>query len=967
MFSKPGSDKLDELFKRTLNSANPFRLFLFCFNGYDGVGDFKHGLLYYRWFKMAFRHTPHVEIKLLTFVTDEKLAQAKFLLTPELADTVHYTRNIDDHPVELVKSKDIIVNHGYNWKEINGLIERLLNHPYIRRFLLQADVYLNVSVPAKLFPNFIKALVENNSQTFISSVLEYAPAVHRISHKLDPLPDRVHEVSMGIRYNNVGLYLNESMMEFRNQSFDIVIEGLENDRFKQILKNTSKPFIGIGYLQNTDADLHFVRFCLSLSHSHEDCVLFINPETGLILRSLAAEFNFGRVMEDTHETRFSDSPRSLYILGFPGISENDKERIQAVADIVAGSGDNSLSDAFTSKLPYIQSLDWKRQFVDTLMCFANSHHLGYLTEYIKVHNTLSQYYGYHYDEGKKRKQKIFQKIVKFTQRFHKELIDEVKQFRRIILHKKNVLHFLQEYLTLIKLARVMRLAGPQDWASLLATISMKSNCLAMFYVPDLSFLTNDESVLEHFLTMGLLRRPYFFSEIEINPLQSYRLLKHGIIALSNVNSDTQFKIFKLALEQNDMITCAIYIQNNFNLVTFFQHFPQLLVLAARLFKNPSCSQLVDKGSTQNRAFKLFFAIDTDDITICQQCLSANYSIEMILTETAVFKQLQGRTALMFSLAKSNRACARLMVEVMSEGSFDYEDIKGQSAHTLAKTNHPHLSAIIHKKLLSTTLTLRFGHIVRILPKQLICENRKSAYEIWHALRELNIHTSRPIQNRLNIPEIKTILMLLLYGEEQDIFKPGTQETFSVFIMKTFIYKVLNIELQSAKLLSANLVEYKLASKQTVLATDFEQRLSTTVPEVADHLKIDNQQQLLYTEEFNSEASQELVKSCGNHLLTNLLSQALDIPTEEITIALKLDSSTCYAYIKLHAANQTEYLALRKKCIARFKGMFYYDELLHRHTWHCGLRTKSSDILKELLVMQTLDNQQQLTFSSGMRK
>lgn len=399
MFIKDEEIDKNEVTKKIYENFNnlPQTNIIVCtHNMSDGIGDFIHALHAFNDIKrIGSKH----KIKLIVNTHLSRLGMIIKVLTLNFPEETQGTRwiavSLDDQIPELIeKNIKNIIDVDIDLIDIVLACNSQINSPIklesnlsIKNFLQNTYFILNVSTRFNESIIYHSLdLVPKNCQ--IHSFLEY------YQFRLSNVSCGIHEKSMGIQENEIGLKLRSSLFNrakgygetnktlvLRELSPTILakIMGVEPNEFititdEQVKRHFSNKLLAIGYLNNTSkhAPSYFFHVLLGFAQCkniHHIDVILPNgkPEPYENINDLS-DFTI-----KVSDKQYGQGPITLNIITLDMISFRDMDILVSASDCVAGSGDNSFSDAFACKqIPFFSLAIYKMTAMEYLIDYIDN-------------------------------------------------------------------------------------------------------------------------------------------------------------------------------------------------------------------------------------------------------------------------------------------------------------------------------------------------------------------------------------------------------------------------------------------------------------------------------------------------------------------------------------------------------------------------------------------------------------------
>lgn len=397
------------------------------FNLADGIGDFKNLIDYYMWTESAFLGC-NANIKAIALVSTNKLDMAMKVLPKELAkrkdQDIYIVRPNEEFNEEKAKNAKIIIlsweksptsfkdlnekdfGKALNEKERKYFDQLIDSNPVLKNIFAESDLTLNIAVRFLLKDN-VFGLAHLPKTSLVHSILEIGPVLYSKgsinSQSLSCYPDTWIENWMGVKdeEGGIGFKFDESVYQ-NSQSVNSIEEKsallakMENKKLLAFLcrkspdqnisiEDTKKYFdsawLGIGYLQDeklTNTYLKLLMQTANTQHSqYVDAIINLKLVNLDEIKKYAFEQGYTDIeaididgnpypinLKDLHQE--GATKKVLRLINFSGISDSDLEITTNVSAIVAGSGDNSMSNTIAAAsgtmIPFFHIPEWKRDF-----------------------------------------------------------------------------------------------------------------------------------------------------------------------------------------------------------------------------------------------------------------------------------------------------------------------------------------------------------------------------------------------------------------------------------------------------------------------------------------------------------------------------------------------------------------------------------------------------------------------------
>lgn len=391
---------LHEHLERRCKNNDPFELLLYTFNNSAGVGEFKHLVEFFSYYRQVLQEWKEVvTLRALCVVHPEKInavrQQLQYLqsLTDQEIYQINPLHQTFDEKVAANKRFIFWIDGGAQRgsSDIKLIEQRELLRNFVKKH--QATVNVSTSLEINCGADF------NQDDIFQMSDLKtcYKQCINEYGHKpvfytrvqnhnRAPQTNRLvyDAYAMGVQAQHSGLKFNTHMINY----------SISGKKPEQLLNEIdSKPLFSFltesktaelyckennlyfGYLQTTSDAEYFIITALAISDkSHVDIItnlscwktdtlkFLTDPILGDI-KKITVLTNKQQIIAEIKFNNTHNSSKEIRIIDLGGISEHDKEILESVAQIDASSGDNSHSAQIsggvgTPKFPFFQSRPW---------------------------------------------------------------------------------------------------------------------------------------------------------------------------------------------------------------------------------------------------------------------------------------------------------------------------------------------------------------------------------------------------------------------------------------------------------------------------------------------------------------------------------------------------------------------------------------------------------------------------------
>jgi ankyrin repeat protein len=433
------------------------------FNVTDGIGDFVNQADYTAWLMQVFKPYPNFQIRALSLLEAGKYGLAKKLMPDEMKKVTTVTVTSDSKLSDLPRdAKNFFCEHQIN-----------PNNPVIRELTTSADWVMNVARYFYFHPELEELLNQFRQDCFVQSRGEYGPLGKK--HADMEQKKIYYENCMGVKANEGGVKFYpeiEAICESA-QSDDArskLLATVENEKLRVALAgnevgNYSQTHgFGFGYIQVPAYSVLFARMMVAKS---KDKDLGATVITNLAhFQSVADNKEFMRELKEdgygeiqllnndgTVQKKISagGGKKVLTLVEFRGTSQQDKEKMIAMADMVAGSGNSSFSEMLSAKrLPFIQPIPHVKDFYRSFLSELAEH---------KIENDqlLRRYLELNLSENMKEAE--IQELLKMVsdKNINEKLLKAWQQYCQALKEKRNAYDDFIEMVTAFAIEKMLEL------------------------------------------------------------------------------------------------------------------------------------------------------------------------------------------------------------------------------------------------------------------------------------------------------------------------------------------------------------------------------------------------------------------------------------------------------------------------------------------------------------------------------
>jgi hypothetical protein len=349
----------------------------------DGIGDYVSQVYFIEKFKKLTHHLPNVNLKNISFVSDQKLQTARFVRENKISEESVYILKQNNNDESMSSYANII---GIPTSETQQ--NNLANIIYNADFLFNIALGLGVDQNSKLIPGlgysfcpcYFEIDVQNlKKNLFIESWKQYSFENLFASIKIsqsDPsyegpvfseTPMGLSSNQKGIRFiDNISFAAKEDKSDLIDSFSSKILNDLSSLKENQTLADYAlNNSFAVGYLQDISATALFVILACELSPKKGDMNILINlsyfnsikGEQSFIENIVALGFTQIQLSGSNDTIQLANCEnkkrRILRLFDFKGISDMDKGCFYGLAEMIAASGDTSFSELISAGLTHL--------------------------------------------------------------------------------------------------------------------------------------------------------------------------------------------------------------------------------------------------------------------------------------------------------------------------------------------------------------------------------------------------------------------------------------------------------------------------------------------------------------------------------------------------------------------------------------------------------------------------------------
>lgn len=374
---------------QTLNNVNAhfadhkINILTMSHNASDGYGDFINQVDFGAWFIDFFSKYPTFKIYGISILEEKKFPVGIKLMPDNVkAKGVLQITSEQDYPKTNPLEGPQNILCGFSVEPGKQYIVPL-NVPFINQLLGEADFVFNAAryfwVEEATVGKFLRYFIP---QAYVVSRGEYGPLGEKDK---DSYQKKIYyENCMGPQDEQSGIKIYPELMrlciEAKTDSIkSAVLETLENKNLLKSILSGDQPNhylkthgFAFGYIQNKDYSVLFARLMIAKSQNKEAGVTIVSElshfndiEKNALFMEQLKNNQYGKIIfikNDGKEEKVIDVPNAnggkvLTLVEFRGTSQVDKNKMIALSDMVAGSGNSSFSEMISSlRFPFIQPI-----------------------------------------------------------------------------------------------------------------------------------------------------------------------------------------------------------------------------------------------------------------------------------------------------------------------------------------------------------------------------------------------------------------------------------------------------------------------------------------------------------------------------------------------------------------------------------------------------------------------------------
>lgn len=333
----------------------------------DGIGDYVSQIYFIEKLTELCKFAPNVSMKHISLVSNQQLEIAKRVRSNKISENDVLEFNNPDF-LQLNHDKTNLI--GIPTSDQKLLVDKILD---------KSDFIFNLAIP----------LIVSNRTISLSEGSQYAPCsfgIHYESLQKNPMitswceynfegnksTDRYYDgpmfsqFGMGLEANKKGIRFIDDIAVAMKKDKETLLNSLSKEKFKipyndkNIAQYIQDNSFATGYLQRKGASKGFVIMACQTSPKAGDMNMLVDIshfesillDTAFIQAIIAAGFTHIVLPEGEFPLSNSEQkkPRSLRLFNFKGISNKDKMAFYVLSEMIAESGDTSLSELITAGL-----------------------------------------------------------------------------------------------------------------------------------------------------------------------------------------------------------------------------------------------------------------------------------------------------------------------------------------------------------------------------------------------------------------------------------------------------------------------------------------------------------------------------------------------------------------------------------------------------------------------------------------
>lgn len=520
----------------------------------DGIGDAKSAIDVYLQLKEVYKNT-NTKIKLILLIDDDRLKALDFLIPKEFQNEIDISELGDSIPdTKANKSIHILSmnKQRYSGFEVsNDITTTVDNTPFLAEHLKKSNLFFNISSPLHgVVTRYI------NPKCQIHSIGEYGPVNYaNPSSFSSPVLPVVHS-HLGIGANQAGMKFDSTILDYADLTETYGRESIlarckntslinklakiqDNSTFKQKLEAIKYyldySILAVGYVQSEEAakDLLLTSMsCIYRGTGTVDIIMpakFINPK---MIKYIGEQGYNVEVLGQDGSVIYSSRPAGdtsplVRVIDYNGFEEDDLKILTAVANVTAGSGDNSFVMVCSNPntLPLIELNNWKEDFFKS---FYNdfvkiddqlNSRFKHLRAYLSL-NSLAPSHARSTDTSG------YLTGDRYVSRFADQIVAEWKEFIEFIRNSKNYNK---------NLSAIIYASAVQQ------SLTEQKNSIDSSYIQHI-MNTNDETLIANVLYGAILN----------NDSRTVEEISNRLESLPNISGDYSLTHIALALNRLDI-------------------------------------------------------------------------------------------------------------------------------------------------------------------------------------------------------------------------------------------------------------------------------------------------------------------------------------------------------------------------------------------------------------------------------
>lgn len=382
---------LDEINDYYGRQGKPLTLLTGSYNLQDGIGDYVNQADFSAWLYEVVDRYKNIRVQSISVVEEKKFALAQRLMPENVKrHGVLMIRTPDDIPDSHTSDMDnIFISYEAAMAGLNSkLCRNIINNS---EFLMILARYLHFHKETEMMLDQVKP------ETMVQSRGEYGPVLNEPYLYWDydsgkPLERKLYyETCMGAAEETTGMKFYNDLMDLCQRTRTVkekseLLRQMENQQLYSVASGgdpdtfMDRQGFAFGYIQDKKYSLLFTRLMMAKSADKpEGLTMVVNLshfedmendenlmkqlrdngyESVRLLRNDGSVANSISVNpENTSGAGPEESGKVLTLIEFRGTSQADKEKLIALSDMVAGSGNSSFSEMISSgRFPFIQPI-----------------------------------------------------------------------------------------------------------------------------------------------------------------------------------------------------------------------------------------------------------------------------------------------------------------------------------------------------------------------------------------------------------------------------------------------------------------------------------------------------------------------------------------------------------------------------------------------------------------------------------